>query len=264
MIESSVVAQVLKQFPPSASQLQCLDIGDQWRTLLLAARPDMVLTPVSVLPTQWDIAAASVDAVVAWDIHLSETLLHSALRVLRPGGRFIVANPFTPFDEYEGQRLTAAGWVRLLLEPLDSGRGLLLRGERPHLQPDTQARIEQTAQADADHLTLDTYRGRFVHLLVRQTPNKPVWKLTPDDVITWHTLTDQGVLLAFTSMPKAVAFMQTGVLNGRVYDVNRIARFRREVVQDWPLQLNPTFDDLSALPFGRLPINPALAEAPDE
>lgn len=264
MIDHRVVTQILKQLPPSASQLRCLDIGDQWQIQIANLRPDVLLLPVSVLPEQWQVAEATIDAVIAYDMHLSQTLLAVVLRVLRTGGRFIAANPHTVFDARLGTSLTEVGFVRLLIEPLDTGTGTLLRGERLHTTQDTHVRIQQTAQADADTLTLATYRGRFVHLLVRQTPDKPIWKLTADDRIEWHALTSDSLLLAFTSLPKAVAFMQAGVMSGRVRDVNKVAKFRREIAQDWPLLLNPTLAALTLEPFEAVAMDPTLAERPDE
>ncbi|MFQ3674766.1 MAG: hypothetical protein SNJ83_14335, partial [Aggregatilineales bacterium] len=147
---------------------------------------------------------------------------------------------------------------------LDTGGGMLLRGERPHTEASTLERVQVAARADADALTLATYRGRFVHLLVRQFPNKPVWRLTAEDRIVWQATCSDGHMLAFTSLPKAVAFMQMAVLAGRLRDVNKVAKFRREVVAAWPLWLNPTLDALPPTPFTQVEIDHTLAEAPDE
>jgi SAM-dependent methyltransferase len=261
-MHSLILAQVIKQLPPSASQLTAWDVGGAWAAALMAQRPDLAVQVVSVLPEHWP--NAQVDAVLGYDLYLSDVLLRRALAALRAGGRLVIANPYQPFNPAWGERLGALGYVRLLLEPLDTGGGMLLRGERPHTEASTLERVQVAARADADALTLATYRGRFVHLLVRQFPNKPVWRLTAEDRIVWQATCSDGHMLAFTSLPKAVAFMQMAVLAGRLRDVNKVAKFRREVVAAWPLRLNPTLDALPPTPFTQVEIDHTLAEAPDE
>lgn len=258
----SLVAQVLKQLPPSGSQLRAWDIGGAWTAYVAAQRPDVVVEVVSVLPQQWP--AGLVDAILGYDLFVSDALLQRALAALRAGGRLIVANPHQSWDESYGQRLAQVGYVRLLLEPLETGSGMLLRGERPHAQLNTLDRVQVAASADADGLTLAGYRGRFVHLLVQQSPNKPVWRLTPEDTITWQAVSIGGHLLAFSSLPKAVAFMQGAVLADRLRGVNKVAKFRKEVVATWPLLLNPTLAALPGAAFDVIEVDPSLAEAPDE
>jgi SAM-dependent methyltransferase len=262
MMHPLLIAQVIKQLPPSASQLKAWDIGGALAAHIMAHRPDASVQVVSVLPAHWP--TQQVDAVLGCDVYLSEALLQRALAALRPGGRLIIANPHQPFDTAWGPRHSQLGYVRLLLEPLDTGSGMLLRGERPHEQADTLARIQVAAAADEDALTMTAYRGRFVHLLVQQLPNKPPWQLTPQDQIVWQALCSDDRLLAFSSLPKAVAFMQSAVLANRLRDVNKVAKFRREVAAEWPLLLNPTWEALSSAAFTQREVDPMLAEAPDE
>ncbi len=257
-----LLAQIIKQLPPSASLLKAWDVGGALAAAVMAQRPDVAAEVVSVLPEHWP--TREVDTVLGYDLYLSDALLRRALAALRPGGRLVIANPQQPLDTAWGERLTALGYVRLLLEPLDTGGGMLLRGERPHTAADTLARVQVAAQADADALTLAAYRGRFVHLLVQQSPNKPAWRLTSEDRIVWQAVCSGGQMLAFTSLPKAVAFMQVAVLAGRLRDVNKVAKFRREVVTGWPLRLNPTLDALPNAPLTLVAVDPTLAEAPDE
>jgi hypothetical protein len=168
-----------------------------------------------------------------------------------------------------GRILEQAGYTRILVEsgiecPLPTG--VLMRGEKPHLTHDTLARIEQVAQADDDALTLTAYRGKYVHLLVMQTPNKPVWARQPEEPIRWQALTADGALLAFSSLPKAVSLMQPAVIAGKLKEVNKVAKFGKETAQTWtqPVLLNPTLESLEGKQLALIEIDPATAESPDE
>src|SRR5262249_42761351 len=111
--------------------------------------------------------------------------LNAALRVLRPGGRLIILDS----DGQPGHRLVvtleSAGYTRILVEPLSEDGGVLMRGEKPHTTPDTLERIRQVAAHD-EASDLSTYSGRYIHLLIQQTPNKPAWKLQPGEKIEWR------------------------------------------------------------------------------
>ena len=113
-------------------------------------------------------------------------------------------------SESQARILRENGYARLLLEPALDGLGVLLRGEKPHRTADTGQRIRSVARADGDLLDLEQYAGRYLHLLIRQLPNKPVWKLTGEETITWQAAAfDDGsrqVLLAFSSLPKRLTF----------------------------------------------------------
>jgi hypothetical protein len=116
----------------------------------------------------------------------------------------------------------------------------------------------------------DHYQGRYIYLLIRRFPNKPAWALKPGETVEWHAAAvarqDQPALLAFSSLPKAVAFMQPAVLSGLINDINKVAKFRRETARAWStsLLLNPTADELSTGAVIMLPVDPETAETPDE
>jgi hypothetical protein len=265
------IEAMLKQLPPSASTLRLLDIGGLCSAIVAEQRPDVQAQTVSLIPAHWQEAPASASAVVGYDLYLSAALLRAAHEALRPGGRLIAVLPLETMEAHRlyAERLGQAGFVRLLIEPaLGQHGGLLLRGERPHPTRDTLARVRQTADQDADALDLSSYRGRYLHLLVQQTPNKPAWRLKADEALSWRALampTEDGPrLLAFSSLPKAVAFLQAGVLAGRLRDVNKVAKFPREAALSWPaLALNLP---LEALPdaLAWLEVDPDQAAAPDE
>jgi xanthine/CO dehydrogenase XdhC/CoxF family maturation factor len=261
------LSQIAKQLPPSAAVVRVLDVGGLLgEGLVRFERPDVLAETASVLADHWQHPENSVDAIVAYDLHLTRAFLQKALIVLREGGRLVVANPHLTFDERWGRMFSEVGFVRLLIEPLESGKGLLLRGEKAHTHQDTLERIQVVTDNEADNLTLDTYRGRFVHLLIRQTPNIPVWKRTPNDVLTWEAVTRAGHYVAFTSLPKAVAFMQQAVLQGAIRDINKVGKFRLEVARTWQpsVLLNPSTDLLVARDFSFVVVDMHSAEAPDE
>lgn len=222
------------------------------------------------------IADNSIDAIIAHSVYYmlddQADFLAEALRVLRPGGRLIMLDPaqvpypfgmlrknlraapsvllwqtvsrayhrYTP--EGLARELEAAGLARVLGERAVSGYGVLSRGEKPFtdLSP-----IERTAQVAAKDNALAA--ARHVFLLIKQTPNKPAWALQPGEVITWGAATaldSAGVptALAFSSLPKAVEFMQPAVKNGKIIGVTKVAKFDKVQAQRWdfPILLNPT------------------------
>lgn len=257
-----MLALIAQHLPPSAATLHLLDIGAQHADLT-RLRPDIVMRAGSLDVQHWD--DMRVDAIVASDHLLTSAFLAAALQRLRAGGRLIILNTFQPFDPAVGDQLSAVGFVRILVERLPQTDGMLIRGERAHTTQNTQVRIRAATDATAP-LTLAEHRGRFVHLLVRQTPNKPAWKLTPEDVLVWHTVQLGAELLAFTSLPNAVAFMQTAVLAGTIHDVNKVAKFRTELVTAWaiPVVLNPSAEVMTAHTIEWYQLDMASAEAPDE
>lgn len=259
-----VLAQTMvKHLPPSASTLRLVDMGSVVGDLLRPLRADLEIH------TDWG-ADNSADAVTAYDIAVGDVLLAQALRVLRPGGRLILVQPEGEIDRQHVDVLEAAGYTRILVETLESPlTGVLIRGEKPHVTADTLARVEGVARLDSSP-NLSNFRGRYVHLLVRQTPNKPVWALTPDDHISWEAVAvqqgDADVALAFSSLPNAVSFLQAAVLAGTVHDVNRVAKFSRQTAAGWSfgIVLNPTADFLNSQRLSAISIDPATAETPDE
>jgi hypothetical protein len=147
---------------------------------------------------------------------------------------------------------------------------VLIRGEKAHTTADTLERVGQVAVRDANLLDLDTYQGRYVHLLVQQSPNKPVWRLAPDEQIEWYATAierdNETFLLAFSSLPKAVNFMQAAVLQDFIRDVNRVGKFSKATARTWtlPVLLNPTLESVQAYRVTQFTIDPKKAESPDE
>lgn len=278
------VTALAKHLPPSAADLHLLDINGSTGAILRELRADLHITRVTGRAHTWDLPPGSVDAVVGLDLALDAGLLAAALAALRPGGRFVIVNGFGTVHEATGRRIEAAGYTRILVEAAPvtpDGEGVLMRGEKPHLTADTLARVRQVAGADADALDLATYRGRYVYLLVEQQPNLPPWRTEPDAPVTWQALAvapdgaggDRGgevtpVLLAFSSLPKAVGFMQPAVLQGTLgrLTVNKVGKFSRATAARWPLPvlLNPPLANVEGAAFVQVPVDPATAEAPDE
>ena len=270
-VQRHFVAVMAKHLPPSASTLRLLDLDGSSGEMLAESRGDLRsfhIEPASLISSP--IKSNSVDAVVAYDIDLSDAVLQSLHAALRPGGRLIALQSRGSVSEEHPRLLTENGYIRILVEPALDGLGVLLRGEKPHLTADTVERVQSVARADENALDLAQYRGRYLHLLIQQQPNKPAWKLRPEDKITWRAVAVEGaqspVLLAFSSLPKAVAFMQPTVLAGRLADINKVGKFSRATVAAWAWDavLNPTLESLSSARFTAVEIDPATAEAPDE
>ena len=160
--------------------------------------------------------------------------------------------------------------MRILVEPALDELGVLIRGEKPHVTADTLERIQSVAQADTDSLDLNGFKGRYVHLLIQQRPNKPVWKLTKGEKLSWRAAAisrdPTPILLGFSSLPKAVAFMQTAVLEGIIRDINKVGKFSKATAHnwDWDIILNPTPESVRREQITTVDIDPATAEAPDE
>lgn len=260
-IEAQVIEMMIKHLPPSASTLHLLDLSGAAGDCLAQRRADLAVTVG--LTNEAD----RFDAVVAYDVFLEDDLLRAALHALRPGGRLIAIDPQGEPSANLVRRLEAAGYTRILVEEMltDTGVGVLMRGEKPHVTEDTLARIQSVAEHDATGVD---FKGRYVHLLVRQTPNKPVWALQPGEAVEWRALAlaDDGdpLLLAFSSLPNAVAFMQPAVVKGTIKDVNKVAKFSRMAAQSWRLWVNPPSDALDGREIVLLAVDPALAETPDE
>lgn len=274
-----LIEAMAKHLPPSASTLHLLDLNGAAAPVLTRLRPDISVTVGA--PAE----GADYDAVVAFDADLSDELLADVLVSLRPGGRLIVVLVDGAAERGRVARLEAQGYVRIYVAALEPA-GVLLRGERRHLTADTTARIQSVASRDASAPDegvratsadpsapsdeIKRFKGRFVHLLIRQMPNKPVWALRPDEVVTWQAVAvadkenDQPQLLAFSSLPNAVAFMQPAVIAGTITDVNKVAKFSRETARDWQMLVNPTLEMLHGRAVVFVTVDPRLAEAPDE
>lgn len=259
---------MLKHLPPSAARLSLLDVNGKAREILEKHRPDLAITVVT--DREWGVPAQSFDAVTAFDEELHGDLLDAALHALRPGGRLIMMAMTGDPDENRVKTLEQHGYTRILVEvgaecPLPVG--VLMRGEKPHITADTHVRVRVAADQDDDAQTLDDFKGRFVHLLIRQSPNKPAWAIRADEPVTWEAVTLDGALLAFSSLPKAVAFMQPAVLSGQIQNVTKVAKFSKETARTWPLpvKINPMLNILhNAVALGTLAIDPDTAETPDE
>lgn len=258
-----------RHLPPSASAMQLVDINGRCGMILAESREDLEIQ--SALPQALaQLPASSIDAVAAFDTRLSDNLLSCTLEILRPGGRFIAVLSNESVDEIWVRLLRSHGYVRILVEAAVDGLGVLMRGEKAHQTDDTLQRIGAVAIADDDLLDLASYRGRYLHLLIRQSPNKPVWQLRSDENISWHALSMQDDarhrLLAFSSLPKAVGFMQQAVLAGATHDINKVGKFNKDTALAWPwdLLLNPKPELLQDSQHSWLVIDPESAAAPDE
>lgn len=268
-----LIEAMAKHLPPSAAQLRLLDIDGKSGAILLGQRPDLEVTaaPASELAQFLD---SSFDAVVSFDTPLENPFLTDAMRLLRPGGRLITIDSARDPDEEAVKTLEAAGYDRILIEtgaecPLPVG--MLARGEKPHTTEDTLARVRLATIRDSAAKSLANFKGRFVHVLVQQTPNVPVWKLQPGQHYAWRAAVIDGndgnpVMLAFSSLPSAVSFMQEAVLQGKIRDVNKVAKYTRDVAQTWThgVLLNPTLHNLNGHVVGFVDVDADAAEAPDE
>lgn len=265
------VAVMAKHLPPSSSTLRLLDLDGHSSRLLAQSRKDLQVChiPASELAAR-GVATAAFDAVLAYDLSLSASLLKSCLRTLREGGRLIALQPRGAASESHWRRLQDQGYVRVLVEPALDELGLLIRGEKPHAAADSMARIQSVARADDDALDLAHFSGRYIHLLIQRHPNKPVWKLAPGEKIAWRAAAIRrhlaSVLLGFSSLPKAVSFMQPAVLAGFITDINKVGKFSVEQARalEWDIVLNPALDSLRGQTLSFIDVDPALAEAPDE
>ena len=249
---ADLIAEMLRQLPPSASTLQLLDLGGHCARPFSEKRQDLNIHRLAELPA----GESRYDAIVALDQALAPDFLETALRNLRPGGRLIIGWRRGEIDAGQQLDLEAAGFERILLET--HGDALLLRGERPRGAQDCAVRGPGAR------------KGRYLHLLLRQSPEGPPWAHAPGDDMRWQALTldvgGQRRLLAFSSLPQAVAFMQPAVLQGRLRDVNKVGKFPRETARDWPLGvlLDPAPAILERGDTGLFEVDPASAALPDE
>ncbi|MFZ4825783.1 MAG: hypothetical protein ACOYLB_00365 [Phototrophicaceae bacterium] len=255
-----------KHLPPSHSKLSVWDTSQVLGRLIQQSRAD--LHWVTIQPQ------AEVDAVLFLnpDTPLTTDFVARLASPLRYGGRLIGIIQGGQLNREMVATLESAGLTRILLEYLnddDPTLGVLLRGEKAWHTASTFKRIQDVAQADADRLTLSTYSGSYLYFPLIQKPNKPIWKLSPDEKLTWEGVAWEGETacrLGFTSLPKAVGFMQWVVMRGLVKDVNKIGKYRRSTVENWQTSLfiNPLPEDCLTQTLILLPLNPAEAEQSDE
>ena len=267
-VERLLIEAMAKHLPPSGASLRLIDVMGKTAAILREQRPDIEVVYSPKKLGNWRVPADSVDAVAAYDVEPTSDLLNAAMRVLRPGGRLIILNSQLDPSEAYVKTLEAADFTRILVEvgaecPLPVGA--LMRGEKPHTEERTVNRVKQVAAQDAPVRTT-----RYLHLLIHQTPHKPAWRLTADDAITWQAVAVKGddeiVLLTFSSLPKAVEFMQPAVMAGHITNVNKIAKFKWDVVKNWPYStiLNPSDEIFDTQAVAMLEIDPTTAEAADE
>ena len=260
-VEKALIETMIKHLPPSASTLRLLDLNGAAATILARCAPIYRVTVD--LPADDSSDENRFDAVVAADAALDDDLLRAALHVLRPGGRLIAVDP----QKASRAARRSSGWKTRDIREFWSRRycptGVLMRGEKPHITDDTLARIQSVACAIKDAAD---FKGRYVHLLIRQTPNKPVWALKAAEVVEWQAvaLSEDGdpLLLAFSSLPNAVAFMQPAVLSGGIRDVNKVAKFSRAVAQNWRLLINPPLEVLEGREVVFVPVDPSQRRSP--
>ena len=234
-----------KHLPPSAELPRVLALDDATRDSLPAA--------IELFTSPLGVAAESLDAIVGL---APPDRVADLSRLLRPGGRLILAHTANP--ETLLNSLTLAGLIHCLTE---SENGLVLyRGERPPLE-----RL-QSLKSPVSGL-----QSPFLFLLITQTPNKPAWRLVPGEKIEWRALTvlnaGQPTLLAFTSLVKAVAFLQKAVLAKRIIGVNKIGKFSASAASTWELLLlvNPDYESVKSGTLGpAFEVDPGTAIAGDE
>ncbi|MFN8530084.1 MAG: class I SAM-dependent methyltransferase [Anaerolineae bacterium] len=268
-----LIEAMAKHLPPSASTLHLLDVGGRAGDILKISRADLAVTVVQGDPSAWPIEPNAFDAVVAFDHPQDDAFLAAALTALRQGGRLIMVSPEEQPGQARVETLEKAGYTRILVEtgiecPLPVGA--LMRGEKPHTTDDTLARVKVAADndtdSDADQIDWSTYNGRYVFLLVKQTPHKPAWMMTPEEPVEWHAVTIEQSVLAFSSLPKAVSFMQPAVLAKQINGVTKMAKFSRETAQTWPfaVRINPPVGALNGAAITWTAVDPASAETGDE
>lgn len=205
-----------------------------------AGRPRVLLLDEASqreLPTEIELVqdGGEVDAVAGC---VPPNHLEQWLARLRPGGRLILAHA-APAEELLAA-LTTAGYIHCLVEPLESGL-TLYRGERPRAGSPLPVGERES-------------HNPFLFLLINQTPNKPAWKLAPDEKPEWRAacvrepFTQQTTLLAFSSLVKAVAFMQKAVMAQWLVGINKVGKFSSQAASTWPvpLSLNPKFEIVRA------------------
>lgn len=257
-----------KHLPPSAGLPRVLAL-DQAAAAELAGLAQISTPPV---PDDWP--AGPFDAVVGSG---APEQLETLRQRLRPGGRLILAHVAAPAALLAA--LTQAGLIHCLVEP--HGPVSLYRGERPPEGSSLERHQKLAAASPADPTSSyqllvandSSLPTPFIFLLVSRTPNKPAWKLAPGEAVAWRAATiipaagAQPVLLAFSSLVKAVAYMQGAVMDGRLAGVNKVGKFRAETRHDWPLPLalNSDFEQMRDLEAGPLfDLDPQTAISGDE
>lgn len=267
-----LLREMLRHLPPSGAELALVALGEDITAPVCALRPDVrVIWRESfadyALPLPLD--SQSADALIACDalsaVRDSELFLREALRILRPGGRMVLFET-VPEAEQAAQLLHLAGTLetakfeRVLTERLTDLGGVLARGERSYTHLSTQERISGTAARDSGlpggvaqlepipaNTLIEALTGKFVFLLAAQPTDRPPWELGRDRYWLAPVMIDRGrdgayCLLVFSSLPKAVEFMQPAVKAGLIKGINKIAKFDKAQIATWGIDLilNPT------------------------
>jgi hypothetical protein len=243
-----------KHLPPSAGLPRVLALDD--------AAQESLPSEIHLITSLARAAADSLDAVVGY---APPDRLPDLARLLRPGGRLILAHTADPARLLNA--LTAAGLIHCLVESFD---GLTLyRGERPPVGS-TLERLQSSIINSSASLRA-SLQSPFLFLLITQIPNRPAWRLSPDEKLEWRATTilngPQPALLAFTSLVKAVAFMQKAVLAKMISGINKVGKFPASAAPAWelPLLVNPDFETLKSATLGPpLQVDPAMAIRGDE
>ena len=230
-----------KHLPPSAGAPRVLAL-DAAAVVELPVEVDVTLAALPL--SEMRAASERFDAVVGY---APPDRLESLFALLRPGGRLILAHRSSPQSLMTA--LTSAGFVHCLIET--AGELTLYRGERP---PEGTP-VERIQSLITNY---QSPSSPFVFLLVAQHPSQPAWTLAPGEKIKWRAATlidpaaERPALLAFSSLVKAVGFMQKAVLANFISGVNKVGKFRADVARTWelPLLLNPDFERVRVFPLG--------------
>ncbi len=273
-ILASSLQEIARQFPPSDATLQLLDLSTdaEVRAFLALQRTD-----IDIHATELSATSRVYDAILAVNLSLSESQLLQLRQYLRQGGRIILFNQSYNDPQKAADELTNAGFERVLAERLEDG--ILYRGEQPYIGTlSTLERVSVVAKEFNDakiisNTDVEKVKSRFLFVLIRQTPNLPTWRMTTDTEIQWSMVAIETtqypiLVLAFTSLPKAVAWMQQAILDGFLAEVHKIAKFSKTTVSTWqfPLLLNSKFEEVCQLATSvqLIDIDRHTAEASDE
>ena len=234
---SEIAEMIARHLPPSADHVRVrpLDAPSRaWAAALMAEH-------FVVLCDEGDC-----DATLAADLALASQVK------LRSSGRAIFLLPRETRSLSDlAAILGEAGFTRILIEPVLEGAFILARGE-PR-SADQNRNTEVTAPGtDLTVAYSDRPLPRYLHLLVHQQPSSRGWEQPNLASITWDAVTvcdkatGASVLLGFSSLVKAVAFMKPAALAGAIPNVNKLPRYPGETVAGWrlPVMINPAFEAL--------------------